>query len=79
MVVSLRCKLEEGTVMNNITAPAVSDKTYTSMLPNIGIVYCIDCRHLEITGCYGQCGRGYLGIVRPDDFCSRGERREIEK
>ena len=31
---------------------------------------------LEITGCYGECGRGYLGIVRPDDYCSRGRRRE---
>lgn len=67
------------TVMNNIATPAVSNKTYTSMSPNTDIVCCVDCRHLEITGCYGQCGRGYLGIVRPDDFCSRGERREIEK
>lgn len=37
---------------------------------------CKDCRNLEITGCYGECGRGYLGIVRPDDYCSRGRRRE---
>lgn len=65
------------TVMNNIATPTVSNKKYTSMSPNIGIVYCADCRHLEITECYGECGRGYLGIVRPDDFCSRGERREI--
>lgn len=32
-----------------------------------------DCRNLEITGCYGECRKGYLGIVRPDDFCSRAE------
>ena len=56
-----------------------SDKNNISAPANTGIVCCVDCRHLEITGCYGQCGRGYLGIVRPDDFCSRGERREIEK
>lgn len=37
---------------------------------------CKECCHLEITGCYGECGRGYLGIVRPDDYCSRGRRRE---
>lgn len=40
------------------------------------LVRCKDCRNLEITGCYGECGRGYLGIVRPDDYCSRGRRRE---
>ena len=39
------------------------------------LVRCKDCRNLEITGCYGECRKGYLGIVRPDDFCSRGERR----
>ena len=40
------------------------------------LVRCKECCHLEITGCYGECGRGYLGIVRPDDYCSRGERRK---
>ena len=40
------------------------------------LVRCKECCHLEITGCYGECGRGYLGIVRPDDYCSRGRRRE---
>ena len=39
------------------------------------LVRCKDCRHLEIKGCYGECGKGYLGIVRPDDFCSRAEKR----
>lgn len=46
------------------------------------LVRCADCRFLEITGCYGECGRGYLGIVRPEDYCSRAERRrrsETEK
>ena len=38
-------------------------------------VHCKDCKHLEITGCYGECGKAILGIVSPDDFCSRGERR----
>lgn len=39
------------------------------------LVRCKDCRNLEITGCYGECRKGYLGIVRPDDFCSRAEKR----
>ena len=65
--------------MDNIILIKTSDKNNISPLANTDIVYCVDCCHLEITGCYGQCGRGYLGIVRSDDFCSRGERREIKK
>lgn len=30
---------------------------------------------VEVVRC-GECRRGYLGIVSPDDFCSRGERRD---
>ena len=44
----------------------------------VEVVRCKDCKHLEISGCYGECGRAYLGIVKPDDFCSYGERREGE-
>jgi hypothetical protein len=42
----------------------------------VQVVRCKDCRHLEITGCYGECKRGYMGIVKPWDFCSYGERRD---
>ena len=42
------------------------------------LVRCKGCKHLEITGCYGECKRGYMGIVKPWDFCSYGERREGE-
>lgn len=38
--------------------------------------YCKDCANLTFSDCYGECGGGYLGIVRPDDFCSHGCRRE---
>lgn len=40
------------------------------------VVRCKDCKHLEISGCYGECGKGYLGIVRPDCYCCYGEKRE---
>lgn len=46
-----------------------------SSMPTIDIVFCKDCKHLEISGCYGECGKGYLGIVRPDCYCCYGERR----
>ena len=45
----------------------------------VEVVRCKDCRCLEITGCYGECKRGYMGIVKPWDFCSYGERKGNEK
>ena len=39
------------------------------------VVYCKDCEFLEISGAYGECGRAYLGIVSPYDYCSRGQRK----
>ena len=41
----------------------------------VPVVRCKDCKYLEITGCYGECGKAILGIVNPDNFCSRGKRR----
>lgn len=43
------------------------------------VVRCIDCKHLMFSDCYGECSRGYMGIVSPDDFCSRGERKDGER
>lgn len=37
-------------------------------------VLCKECKHLEITGCYGEC-RKLVRIVKPWDFCSYGERK----
>lgn len=42
------------------------------------VVFCKDCDYLEYSDCYGECGRGYLGIVKPYDYCSRGMWREKE-
>ena len=53
-------------------------KRHIENTPAVEVVRCKDCRHLEITGCYGECKRGYMGIVKPWDFCSYGERREGE-
>jgi hypothetical protein len=42
----------------------------------VEVVRCKDCKHLMFSDCYGECGRAYLsGVVRPDDFCSYGERK----
>lgn len=39
------------------------------------VVRCKDCKHLMFSDCYGECGAARMGIVSPDDFCSRGERK----
>ena len=39
------------------------------------LIYCKDCEYLDIQGTYAECGKGILGIVNRDDFCSRAERR----
>lgn len=43
-----------------------------------GIIFCKDCAHLcyEDLGIY-YCGNlGICGQLSPDDYCSRGERKE---
>ena len=42
----------------------------------VEVVRCKDCKHLMFSDCYGECRRNHLGIVRPDDYCSRGKRKE---
>ena len=42
----------------------------------VPVVRCKDCKYLMFSDCYGECSKGHMGIVRPDDFCSRGERKE---
>ena len=57
-----------GDVIRSIkNAPTIND---------VEVVRCSDCKHLMFSDCYGECGKGYMGFVRPDDFCSRGERKE---
>ena len=43
------------------------------------VVHCKDCKYLTFSDCYGECGKGKLGIVMPNDFCSRGERKDNVK
>ena len=39
------------------------------------VVRCKDCKYLMFSDFYGECGIGLLGIVSPDDYCSRGEKK----
>ena len=38
-------------------------------------VHCGDCEHLTFSDCYGECGKGYKGIVQPGDSCGKGEHK----
>lgn len=38
-------------------------------------VHCEDCEHLTFSDCYGECGKGYKGIVQPGDSCGKGEHK----
>lgn len=42
----------------------------------VPVVRCIDCKHLMFSDCYGECSKGYMGIVSPDDYCSYGKRKD---
>ena len=45
----------------------------------VEVVCCKNCKHLMFSDFYGECTKGYMGIVRPNDYCSKGERKESEK
>lgn len=42
----------------------------------VEVVRCRECKHLMFSDFYGECGKGHMGVVSPDDFCSRGEWKE---
>lgn len=39
----------------------------------VEVVRCKDCKYLMFSDFYGECSKGYMGIVYPNDFCSHGE------
>ena len=45
----------------------------------VEVVCCKNCKHLMFSDFYGECTKGYMGIVQPNDYCSKGERKEDNK
>ena len=41
----------------------------------VKVVRCKECEYLMFSDCYGECSKCYMGIVSPNDYCSRGKRR----
>ena len=42
------------------------------------VVRCKDCEYLMISAMYGECQRTCMGIGAPDDYCSRGKRKDVQ-
>ena len=71
-------EMESKFDMQELYLPAHFQEFIVDEIPTADVapvVRCKDCKYLEISGCYGECGKGYLGIVRPDCYCCYGERR----
>lgn len=55
------------------------ERYFDKPAPAPAVVRCVECKHLVFSDCYiyiGECGKGHRGIVRPDDFCGYGERKD---
>jgi hypothetical protein len=39
-----------------------------------GDVKCKECEYLMFSDCYGECSKGYKGIVNPNDSCGKGKK-----
>lgn len=48
---------------------------HTKTVDAVEVVRCKDCKYLMFSDMYGEC-ENLLRIVRPDDFCNEGERKE---
>ena len=46
-------------------------------MPSIDIVRCKECKHYRLNGITYQC-MSHISAVKPDDYCSYGERRSDE-
>ena len=66
-----------GHGISQIDAVHIAEKFEEAPTADVAeVVRCKDCNHLMFSDCYGECRKARLGIVSPNDFCSRGERRE---
>lgn len=68
---------KKGYIQGLATANGILlDNTQTPSADVVEVVRCKDCKYLMFSDCYGECSRGHMGIVSPDDYCSRGERKD---
>jgi len=53
----------------------VSHSAIAHKIENNENVKCSECKYLMFSDCYGECSKGYKGIVRPTDTCENAERK----
>ena len=68
-----KASIIQGRTMDYISIYDVLNTPKAEVAP---VVHCKDCENLMFSDCYGECSKGYLSIVNPDDYCSRGVRRK---
>lgn len=42
----------------------------------VEVVRCKDCKHFRFSDMYGECSQAHIRLVKPDGFCSYGERKD---
>ena len=52
------------------------EEVFEKFNERVAVVKCKDCEYLMFSDCNGECSRGYMGIVSPDDFCSRAVKKD---
>ena len=48
---------------------------YNVKAKHVDVVRCQDCKYLMFSDHYGECSKGYRGIVSPEDSCEHGEKK----
>ena len=69
--IAQECGAHEMVVFYNALYEEVEQ---TKTVDAVEVVRCKDCKYLMFSDMYGECEK-LLRIVRPDDFCSYGERK----
>ena len=71
---------ELGDYASDFVAGHIDDDAFLQAIYNLRAkytnpVHCKDCRHLMYSDHYGECSKGYHGIVSPEDSCEHGEKK----
>lgn len=82
-VVAVKKKLNY-IIKTYISSPFIKEKILTTInkIPVVDVVEAVRCKnckhyvHSEL--CYCRNKKGLTDIVKPDDFCSYGERKELD-
>ena len=71
---------ELGDYAADFVAGHIDDDNFLRAIYNLKAKYtnpvqCKDCKYLMFSDIYGECSKGYRGIVSPEDSCEHGEKK----